>query len=85
MRWVDHDLTLVLKGPGGGAWGISPTGNGYLEVRPRPPANSVTTITAVAEDFPVWSTQRRSWRDYDVAIDGDPEYGARFLDAMNII
>ena len=85
MRWVDHDLTLVLKGPGGGAWAISPTGNGYLEVRPRAPANSVTTITAVAEDFPVWSTQRRSWRDYEVAIDGDPEYGARFLDAMNII
>jgi hypothetical protein len=30
-------------------------------------------------------TKRTSWRDREVTIDGDTDYGVRFLDAMNIV
>ncbi|MDQ2708836.1 MAG: hypothetical protein M3Z25_14880 [Actinomycetota bacterium] len=32
-----------------------------------------------------WATRRSPWREHDVTIDGDEEYGARFLDAMNVV
>jgi hypothetical protein len=46
---------------------------------------AATHIAAVALEFPEWGTGRANWRDCDVTIIGDAEYGARFLDAVNIV
>jgi hypothetical protein len=35
--------------------------------------------------FPEWGTKRAGWRDRDVSLDGDADYGAKFLDWMRII
>jgi hypothetical protein len=39
----------------------------------------------VAVEFREWATQRASRRVRNVNIDGDAEYGARFLDAVNVV
>ncbi len=43
------------------------------------------TITSSTRDFVVGGTQRRSWRDFDVTIDGDTELGAAVADTINVI
>ena len=39
----------------------------------------------VALEFPEWGTQRASWRAREVTVGGDADYGARFLDAVNVV
>ena len=34
---------------------------------------------------PEWGTGRANWLDRDVTIAGDAEYGARFLDVVDIV
>ena len=45
----------------------------------------MATISSSAHDFVSWGTQRRNWRDLGVTIDGDTDYAAAVLDAMNVI
>jgi uncharacterized protein (TIGR03083 family) len=85
MTWVDRPLTLVLDGPGGGVWSIEQAGGGMLAIGDGGAPRSAATITGVTEEFPLWGTTRRPWRDCAVVISGDREYATRFLDAMNII
>lgn len=42
-------------------------------------------ITGVALEFPEWGTRRANWRDRDVTVTGDVDYGAVFLDAVNVV
>ena len=42
-------------------------------------------IDGVAMEFPEWGTQRASWRAREVTVGGDADYGARFLDAVNVV
>ena len=42
-------------------------------------------LVGVTTEFPEWGTQRASWRDREVTIGGDADYGARFLDAVNVV
>jgi uncharacterized protein (TIGR03083 family) len=83
---VDRPVRLVLKGPGGGAWTIQP-GSPYvtIEAAPADHGDAAATVTSTAHDFVSWGTKRRDWRDAGVRVDGDAEYAARVLDAVNVI
>ena len=45
----------------------------------------IAQITAAASEFPEWGTKRAGWRDRDVRIEGDADYAATFLDAVDIV
>ncbi len=79
--WLDRPLSISLTGPGGGAWSIEPTG----AVTPGVAASAAAVITGSAAQFPEWGTRRAPWRERDVDITGDADYGAAFLDEMNIV
>lgn len=85
MRWLDAGVSLKLLGNGGGVWRIDPAGKGRLRVTEGEGPGTVAKIVAQAEEFPVWSTTRRPWRESEVTVTGDTEVGTRFLDALNIV
>lgn len=79
--WLDRPLALTLAGPGGGSWRVETSGAvtaGHVE-----PA--AAHITGVALEFPEWGTRRANWRERDVTITGDVDYGALFLDAVGVV
>ena len=78
---LDRPVSITLSGPGGGCWVVRPDGT----VAPGSSDGTAAQIDGVAIEFPEWATQRAGWRDRDVAIGGDAEYGARFLDAVNVV
>ena len=49
------------------------------------PSGTVAQIDGVAVQFPERGTQRASWRDREVTIGGDADYGAQFLDVVNVV
>ncbi|MGJ6123858.1 maleylpyruvate isomerase family mycothiol-dependent enzyme [Mycolicibacterium sp. Y3] len=78
--WMDKPVTLTLRGIGGGVWTVRPCGtivrgNGHAEV----------IVEATAIEFPEWGTTRVPWRERDVSIIGDHDYGSRFLDQLNVV
>ncbi|MFN8071893.1 MAG: maleylpyruvate isomerase N-terminal domain-containing protein [Mycobacterium sp.] len=79
--WLDRPLALTLAGPGGGSWRVDTTG----AVTPGRTEPAAAHITAVAAEFPEWGTTRANWRERDVTIAGDEDYGAVFLDAVDIV
>jgi uncharacterized protein (TIGR03083 family) len=79
--WLDRPVSITLSGAGGGCWVVRP--NGSIEL--GSPAGSAAQIDGVAIEFPEWGTQRASWRAREVTVGGDAEYGARFLDAVNVV
>jgi uncharacterized protein (TIGR03083 family) len=79
--WLDRPLALTLTGPGGGSWRVDTSG-AVTAGRTEPAA---AQITAVASQFPEWGTTRANWRERDVTITGDVDYGAVFLDAIDIV
>jgi hypothetical protein len=48
-------------------------------------AGTAAQIDGLAIEFPEWGTQRASWRTREVSVGGDADYGARFLDAVNVV
>jgi hypothetical protein len=85
LAWLDRPVALILTGPGGGAWTVSPGAGGPLRVEQGRSPVAAAAITGSAADFPIWGTTRRPWRDYGLAIEGDEELAARFLDALNLV
>jgi uncharacterized protein (TIGR03083 family) len=82
---VDRPVALTLEGPGGGTWTIAPGGpDGRVAVVEQPGSDAVATVHSTDHDFVIWGTRRAPWRDH-VKIDGDADYAARVLDAVNII
>jgi uncharacterized protein (TIGR03083 family) len=79
--WLDRPVSIALSGPGGGCWVVRPDG----AVEPGSPDGTAAQTYGAAIEFPDWGTQRSGWRDRDVTIGGDAEYGARFLDAVNVV
>lgn len=79
--WLDRPLALTVHGPGGGSWRIGADGT----VARGPANDTAAQISASAREFPEWGTRRARWRDRDVRITGDREYGARFLDGVNVV
>ncbi len=80
-HWRDRAVTITLTGPGGRSWSFGPDG----VLRLGPDSSAATEIIGTASEFPEWGTKRADWRDRDVTIRGDEDYGVRFLDAMNIV
>lgn len=79
--WLSHPLGISLTGPGGGCWVVSPDGS----VRPGEANDCAAQIVGTTMQFPEWGTKRCDWRDRDVTLGGDADYGARFLDALNVV
>ncbi|WP_233164932.1 hypothetical protein [Mycobacterium sp. AT1] len=80
--WMHQPVSLTLTGSGGGAWSIAADGAVTSDVASEP---TYADIVASADEFPEWATRRAPWRDRNVTIGGNHEYGERFLDAMNIV
>jgi uncharacterized protein (TIGR03083 family) len=81
-EWRDRGVLLTLTGRGGGSWSITSDGNISTGRTERPIG---ATIYATTEQFPEWATQRAPWRESTVTVDGDAEYGERFLDSVNVV
>lgn len=79
-EWLDRPLVIELSGIGGGTWSIEPDGTIIPADR-----GATTRVRASALEFPEWATRRAYWRNRDVTIVGDEEYGARFLDLLNVV
>ncbi len=85
MRVVDQPFTVVLTGAGGGRWTLhpaSPDDGGLIRIVEG--ADGVATATSSAHEFVSWATGRGAWRDA-CTLDGDTDYAARVLDAIDII
>ncbi len=79
--WLTQPVGITLDGPGGGSWLVHPDGS----VTAGPVDAAVAQIAGTALAFPQWGTRRADWRECDVRISGDSEYGSRFLDELNVV
>ena len=52
---------------------------------PAPDAAPAATVTTTGHAFVQWGTKRRAWQACGVRVDGDAEYAASVLDAINVI
>ena len=77
---VTAPVLLDLSGPGGGQWTLQPG----VEVVEGDSGDAAATIQSSAQEFVVWSTRRRPWRDSDVKVDGDSALAERVLDAIHL-
>lgn len=75
----ERPVVLDLRGPGGGCWTVCP--DGAVAVG----STASTVVTAPVTGFPDWGTRRSSWREHDVAVRGDDEAAARFLDTLRVV
>jgi uncharacterized protein (TIGR03083 family) len=78
--WLTRSVAVTLHGPAGGRWvmgteGLISSGSETI----------ASEIAGNATEFVEWGTKRVDWRNRDVTIDGDKDYGCRFLDWMNIV
>lgn len=74
---------LSLSGHGGGEWTIGGTApDGVVR---GVPADPVATVLSSTEAFPAWATRRVSWREADVAVRGDEQAAATFLDEVHVV
>jgi uncharacterized protein (TIGR03083 family) len=77
-------VTLVLTGPGGGAWQLGP-GTALITVTPAgPDAATAARIESTTHAFTAWATTRLPWRD-NATVTGDEQIAAAFLDALNLV
>lgn len=79
--WLDRPIAIALTGPGGGVWRVESDGR----LTPGLSEATAAHITGVALEFPEWGTRRAQWRERDITITGAADYGARFLDAVNVV
>jgi uncharacterized protein (TIGR03083 family) len=85
MRTIERPVDLILDGPGGGTWGLSPSPTGLLEIHPGGAPGADALIIGNTGEFVLWGTTREPWREHEVKVDGDIDLGTRFLDALNIV
>jgi hypothetical protein len=78
-------VTLVLTGPGGGAWQLDP-GTELITVTPADPDDpaGVARIESTTHAFTAWASTRLPWQDH-VTVTGDERIAATFLNALNLI
>ncbi|MHB8671334.1 MAG: maleylpyruvate isomerase N-terminal domain-containing protein [Acidimicrobiales bacterium] len=85
LSWMREPVALRLVGPAGGTWHLGPANARGRVLVSRGGARPAATVTSPVEEFPVWGTRRRPWRDRDVKVEGDADLAARFLDAVRIV
>ncbi len=81
LAWLDRPVSIALSGPGGGCWVVRPDDSVACGVA----KGCAAQINGLAVEFPEWGTQRATWRAREVTVGGDADYGARFLDAVNVV
>jgi hypothetical protein len=82
---LSDPVRFALEGPGGGTWTLLPA-HGDHPIRVRELGSDVrATVHSTADDFVVWGTARRPWRECRVRLEGDEDYAAAVLAAVNII
>lgn len=72
---IGAPVVLELTGPGGRTARFGPGDDD---------APAVATVTTSTEDFVLWGTRRRSWRDLDVRLGGDTDVARRFCEAVHV-
>ena len=80
-EWLDRPVSITLSGPGGGCWVVGADGSVHFGSL----SGTVAQIDGVAVQFPERGTQRASSGDREVTIGGDADYGAQFLDVVNVV
>lgn len=84
---LDGSLVFSLDGPGGGEWTLQPA-DAASDGRPRITEGAAddarATVHSTTHDFVIWATQRRPWRDL-AKVEGDADYAAAVLGAVNVI
>jgi uncharacterized protein (TIGR03083 family) len=88
---VDRPITIELTGVGGGRWALLPAnstaGPGAtitVEQLDLGESRGAAAATSTAHDFVSWGTGRSAWRRA-CTLNGDTDYAARVLDAIDII
>ena len=84
---VVRPFALSLAGPGGGQWTAYATPDDdatAVRVDEGIGLDAAFTATSTTHDFVGWSTTRVPWRDV-VTVEGDEDYAAVVLDAVNLI
>jgi hypothetical protein len=79
--WRDRPVSITLSGPCGGCWVVRPDGS----IGVGPADGTAAQIDGLAIEFPEWATRRAGWRERDVAVGGDADYGPRFLDVVKVV
>ena len=79
-------VRLVLEGPGGRTVDLLPADeSGLVGVEAAGDGREVAAVvTSPTKAFVAWATQRCGWRG-QVTVDGDEDYAATVLDAINVI
>ncbi len=86
LNWLREPIALTLTGLGGGTWRIQPcTGRRTFRVTPSSGSQIAAQVTGLSEEFPLWATTRKPWRECDVTITGDEQLAARALDSINLV
>jgi uncharacterized protein (TIGR03083 family) len=85
LSWMDRSVEIRLKGDGGGTWGVLGTDSGGPRVVAGSAPSPAVTVEGSTEGFPIWATARQPWRASDVSLQGDEEYGTRFLDSVRVV
>lgn len=85
LAWLDVPVEIDLLGDGGGSWTVSPGKKGRVAVTRGGTVDAGVTVQGPADDFPLWATRRRPWREADLVLKGDEDLGTRFLDDLRII
>jgi uncharacterized protein (TIGR03083 family) len=79
---LDRPVGLRLTGPGGGDYTVAPAPD--RPVVTEGIADVAAVVTSSAHQFVLWGTKRTDWRA-GTTIEGDRDYAATVLDAINII
>lgn len=82
---ITQPIELVLDGPGGGAWTLSPTdGDHACEISDGASGDAAARVTSTVPEFVSWSTKRSDWLN-TATVTGDIDFAAKVLDAINLI
>jgi hypothetical protein len=73
LAGVTGPVSLTLTGPA--ARTVQFLGDG----------DPVASVTSSADDFVLWATRRRPWREMAVDVAGDQTAGAAFCDALHVM
>ena len=84
LAFMDRPVNLVFTGAGASSWLLHP-GSPHGTCEPGNDASAAAQVTSTAHDFVCWGTKRRGWKEMGVRVAGDTAYGARVLDAVNVI
>jgi hypothetical protein len=79
---LDRPIGLRLTGPGGGDYTLASAPDRLVVIEGN--ADVAAVATSPAREFVLWGTKRADWRA-STTVEGDRDYAAAVLDAVNIV